>query len=1329
MDMMNKLLIYFEKLVEARPEVGVQAMDIVESCAMEDCSQSNSNPVATEFFPTVVRAYGEDEWPLSQRPAVVTPRGADLLMLEGAGVADMSMASQTYIRYGFEGVSVGGKGIKPDELENAFITNIDSSPQILEKGVSVLIRGTKLLLTPPKAREGVDVNPNCGVTFTESWATRFGEAQRYMPFTFISLYLSWITTLEKMNSTYDEAISKGALSLLVGVLNTACEWGCRSCPRTARKNVAVSALTVLRSFRTGKPCVMPFFCSQWRKPKPYTYVTMSDVGYEEIREDGIAALHRKLLSKPVGGVVPEQTRMPFVETSSGVRLQDSALTTTVALRFSLCYFNAVEVCGSNHIPRMREYYTGVLRFLLKNPGRVGRKLAKTVVRMQRLLAANMIVDVPVAPLPLGPRDPALIPTKRIHFVDHYAISILKSNLGVTSSDPVDIARAICDIIPDIRDGLFAVYMEMAGTREAMERYSVDMFHKTLLDVLTHLASASSSEGYSRSCIGTLPVSGYKSDVQRFLKEGIDIHSPQPVDPYRLKVFSQSMAHLTPPELGEMQRDMSELANSKSGGGDRAATKIPRGLATGKPLDTTPEGFSSNAKDMMYLLASLHLSKEYMSMDVSPEHPLLLGLRSVAGRKLRYIYNLPISMQVVLQRMYVEMKRYMKGIPKYALANNLGIPVADAANEINTSIMCAHEEGYLVAAMDASSLDQHIGAAHRRMQRQAINDILSAYDSPTLREAFGMGYHDMINSTLEKWDCAWYLQPVTGAPPIHLQVSSQPSGALTTAVTNTIETDAMLQYIEDITSIRAVEKRIWGDDCYLLLNCPTRDAIGMISSLDAAAGGSGQVMGTIDDSTSGRVVHFLQKLYVCGYMITRRMPIDYENMVLGTIIPGAIGSLLDKCRDICSRGGNADLQNILSISYIVNGSRSTVYGRQAETDFKSMAAPGGYTNQLMIGFQNPNSKLYLELNANRMFGADQFEIDPKIIEQRDTIVGKRVLEDQSRIFRCNVGGVTSYRMLGDLIQGAKARLLYPDRIVKAVSSAFYKELSENGHAEQSYSESVINTARQAVGRTLKTRHLQKQFKELSLIDSGLIAKSLDGPAPERIRRLSSTHTPFKIGPLTVSYSFCETVLVLPRSLDEQFLVRSSISGEVLLQLPIYWHPYASLPFSMRILGMLLGVHTGTEQLSLKTFVNRFSPGEFRLDMTAEEVMKGLMKYHNDSSRRAYLKYIGFTGERINIILSNINDIPLYQQLSLADEFSSLPNLAKSCGSNVVKQLIQLVSANSGIQYMEAGSELEHVINAHFVALLADEINVAHSLFGGTDDPVVVRLPRVTILSNT
>jgi hypothetical protein len=987
----------------------------------------------------------------------------------------------------------------------------------------------------------------------------------------------------------------------------------------------------------------------------------------------------------------------------------------------------------------------VLTFTGKRPGAVGRKLSKKVVKLARLLLSDLSIEVPVAELSDSGDAPILTETRPMRIDDRVARQLLAHTLEC-KTDKASIAEAVASQIPELYEGMMAIFTEFSKDDERVEHYHVNNFNHHILDAITHLMSASSIEGYVRSSQGALAVSGYKSYARRLYSEGIDSSAEDRlVDPYERAIWDEILSHMTVPSMRDMYLDLKELSNSKSGGGDRVRFKVDRGVILGKGVENLREGFSSNRKDTMHLTAHLivreHVpgepkpARDYMMIRSSPDEPFPTGQRSVPGRELRYIYNLPIPQQLTLSRMYKAMKDYMAHAPGYSLAQKEGIPIHDAIKEINASILLAHNENLISCAIDASALDQHIGRAHRRVQMEAISAHFGDRESPEIERGLGHKYADMLLNTIQSWDESYYHHSVPGSPSQLLKVDTQPSGALTTAVDNSLTTMGMLHMMEAVTGITQLRREVWGDDTYIVIN-PGRlpGVVDTITRLDELGKEAGQELGTVEDSTSGRSVHYLQKVFVGGQIFQRRMAYDHENEVMGDRMPGSIGEFLDKARDLSTRGGNKTLLNMLQLLTVINGSRATQFGRQASASFDTMAAPGGLNNRLLVGFASPNSKLYLELNATTLFGASQVEIQPRPVLEKSATIGKRVLDhiaDSGPVgsqVTVNIGGVEETHNIDHLRKGARRVLLDEKRFrqnQKYVDNLHKRAAANvgNGASHLSYLNSIENGASMSVGDVLVNKHLRPMFREKALIKSNYIASTLEGKPEPQEMKMSSTHTGFKIGSQIIKFGFSTKLrLQIPKRSNENFILYEG--SQIKLQLPQKWHPYYGLPRHYRMTMSLFGVTPSAQsQVKIKTFMNKFSPGHFRSDLTAEEVVNALKKTKSKEDQIALLEHIGFTQEEIQARLHFVKDISLYEDFSTAEEYSSVPDIVKSCATITAEQLL---FHSAGESYMVQADEVRRIVISHFISLIVDELNIACSLHSSQSRvQTFIRLPTVEV----
>jgi hypothetical protein len=1340
-DMMVRVSKYFINVLNDYPEDGERAMSMIEEWSKQDRHADNSNVTKNDFFPCVIRSLKETEFNVSQPPAVLTQHGMDKMLRAGLD---------------------GAHGVSKDDFSTSFIHNVKKGGvTILEKGSSCIVNGVELKLTPSEARS-TDTKPpiDSDVSYTESWVNRWGEARRYTPFTMCSSYATWIELYQQMDLEWPEAKARGGFSLLVGCLYLACEWACRN--GTVLKGGAKSAdgfsKNILQSWVDGSSIKIPQWMNVWRMPMDYTTTTLTDVGYEALKTKGLMEWSRGELSKSIGGIVPAETRMPFVERSEGgFPLQDSALTTMGPLRMFLCFSVALEITGSSHLDDpstnfhgFSNYLEGALLFLGKHPGQVGRQMDKVVVQMMRLLSADLSMNVPSGIIVKQEFDDMPFDTevqRNMRIYDQYSIAIIAHNHNVPPNKQ-SVAEAISAVIPELTTGLMEIFTEYSGNSNAADKYNVSMYNTKMLDAITHLTHPGNIEGYSRSCHGSLPVKGYKSKTQRIVLEGINSSAPRLVDKYEEELFSNIFEGFIPPDSKGMFDNMWALSNSRSGGADRVGFKVsPQIILDSDLAGQFDEGFVSNRKDVMHFTAAFIMNETSMMTRATPESPFPLGLRSVAARVLRYIYNLPITQQIIMRPIYKHIKDFMAHSESgYAIEQKIGVAVADMSNEINTSISLIHDPSTVCLAHDASALDQHIGSRHREIWRKVMSDVLSDFESDSLSQILNsdVKYRELVDNVLSSWDDAYFEFAVPQAPSQFLHADTQPSGAITTGSDNTITTMAMLNMIEAETGDKPLAKQVWGDDCYFAMQLRSDDdIITKIKQHEDLATGAGQVLGTIKDSTSGRVVHFLQKLFIGGQVVSRRMAYDHENAQNHERLPGLIGEYLDKSRDLAMRGGNLVLLNMLQLMTVINGSRSTVFGRQAVTSFESIAAPGGTTNRLLFGYGQPNSKLYLELNFPRMYGdTTGMYVDSKAVLDTPKEIGKRVIDklsDEKASVRMQLGGMEIKRPDGqdytmdELQHTASERLLKSDRRRRmGLNEKTRIALTDADVMDHDYERAVIRGGYDAIGGMLRDKRLNSKFKEKALIANGFISRHSDKQFTPEIKQASvSQHTGIRVGDATIKYSFNSThVMYLPTNSDESFDLMS-LSGTLVQRYKQYWHPFYSLPENIRFLLALTGIHGGRDRLKIKSHINKFSPSHFRKDLMPEHVMHGIDRVRKKGGNvREYLKFTGFTStgdnNEIDEIMRHIDKMGLYRDLSDADEFSSVFDVVKSCSTQPVLDLISRTSPTFYTLLSTVDSEVRGVVLTHYIGLLCDEINVACVQHRSSANPRnFIRIPIVSI----
>jgi hypothetical protein len=1247
-----------------------------------------------------------------------------------------------------------------------------------------------------------------GVSYSEPWSARIDEARRFTPFSVTQMCHALTTILDKLGSADEHAddiatryMDYGLFNIFVSLSYLACEWLGRAGKSLGRaKDPPMSLKGLCEAWIDGNASFRkPQWLAKWADPKRwgrstvYDYITNEELDMPAPSSLGLAAWSADSL-RPIRvseqkddapailqEVKVKETRMPFIERSDGgFPFQHSALTTVGPLRLWLGFSMCIETMNSMHLPAgsFDVYYRHLFRYYGTEPGSLGKKAAKVAVRMARLLSADLYIHLPTAEsIPEEVRDVigCEVEPNPTLFTDRIALRLLCENLDDVSfpSDTSrrstivalkeEIASGIASLNEHLGPGLMAVFRAFSG--DNMLDCKVSNFNKSLLDAITHLSAAGSSEGYVRSCIADLPVSGYKSSTFRKVVENIDSSaSSRVVDEYEAEIV-RAMTNFSSPSLKDLFKYMRKLSKATSGGGDRVKFKFDQGLVVDGRNNSVRDGVSSNKKDILYLTAGFIMGEggSYLRMRSSPEEPWSLGKRSVPARMLRYVYIVPSSQQILLYPFYQEMISYMSDPSRgYALVGKEGLPIKDSIKEINASIRMAKENPdpgsvcLMCVAHDASTLDQHIGPAHRRV----IVDTLRASAMPgrealiTDLEGKDYTYLDLLINVFESWDESYYATPVPSAPTQLIQTDTQPSGAQTTAVDKSIVTMGMVHMMEAICGVTFTGTQVWGDDMYALLSTSEHAAVDKIRDQEKAALSAGQILDTVGGSTSGRVVHFLQKLYIGGQEVRRRMPFDFENPVGKALLPGKFGEIIDKWRDSCGRGGNKKALNAMILMTVALGCRTSQYGKQATASFRSIAAPGGTLNRLLLGYHSPNSQLYLQLNSELLFGErGPFEIEAVAKTDKAMKVGQRALSGAfitagGERFDSHVvtqlGGLSEARPIDTLIRSATSKLMDPERRVRTddeteLMRRVKSELKDSAR-DTIYNYSIRRGAEIAIGSQIVDKHLQPKFKEKAMVEAGQISDGRRNELSERVMTKSTTHEGFRVGTdvytLSMSspsrdpqhMSYC---IRLPSKSNEEFELieysSSDRSGRVMRRFPQKWHPYFYMPTPFRMLLSLLGMNTESNQFAPRSPLQAFSPGHFRSDLTAEEVIDHLKHIHGSDEKLAYLRLVGFTDDEVSRLASKLPNLRLFEDLSEASEFSSAPDVVKSAGFTVASEILNLTSMTVAARLTNQSTNgASSLLYSHFISLLADEINVCCSLSRASgDESIFVRVPQIHV----
>jgi hypothetical protein len=322
---------------------------------------------------------------------------------------------------------------------------------------------------------------------------------------------------------------------------------------------------------------------------------------------------------------------------------------------------------------------------------------------------------------------------------------------------------------------------------------------------------------------------------------------------------------------------------------------------------------------------------------------------------------------------------------------------------------------------------------------------------------------------------------------------------------------------------------------------------------------------------------------------------------------------------------------------------------------------------------------------------------------------------------------------ELQESASRSLLRKNRrqkkTLRKTSMAMLEEAEVLDH---DYDRAVIRGGYEALGGMLRDKRMNPKFKEKALAKSGFIGKVSDHTSkPEKSMRGISSHAGIRIGDHTIKYDFNSSyMMLLPKNSTDRFEL-VNLSGESIQSYQQHWHPYYSMPMSIRYILSLTGIHGGPDRLKIKSHINKFSPSHFRRDLMPEHVMAGIERVRKSKGNiREYLKFIGFTSDgdnnEIDMIIQNVDKMNLYKDLSAADEYSSVFNMMKSCSTRVIVDILSRTSPSFHALLTSIEDDVSGVVLTHYIGLLGDELNVACTQLGTSGDAQnFIRIPVVSI----
>jgi hypothetical protein len=1332
-----------------------EALDIVQQACRADREPEARDITSTEFFPVLIRGPNEEDWPVFEPPAAYTERGASKLL--AAYREDNS------------------KGLSPEQVKEGFVRR-SHNPK--DAGFKVNINGVELLkwvsedpgpvagkgskLPAPATEESLP-----GVIPTEKWfgpgLARWNESFRKLPFTLTSTYLVWLVLIKEKKLNLLAAKKHGIVHLATGLLFQCIEWVSRKGGSLLSKRATTDVRHLFEAWLKNEPPNKPFWIHEWSSPMKYEYVTASSLGMETKVKMKLAAWSKDEMVKGTPGLDPKKKnkskeeivstiddknvldlRIPFVEPDDGPpRMTMNATSTACFMRMYLGYSTAVEATGSNHLEGFGAYYLEVYRYLAEKPGQRGKKLAKIVGRVpQMIMAHERKVWAPTTVLLNSSKE--LLCVQRIH-ADPLSVACMAESLD-TQPFLSAIGEKVFDAHERLGPALRVIY-------DAWKDKTLAPWSSEVLDVLTHLQSPGSVEGYSRSCLGTLAATGYTLYEMRLTRDGIDSKAPVGNEPLpaisavEQDLWTRVLDRIQVPTVEEMQRSLIELSAAKSAGNDSVRIKTTRATALGeaqgsKETQNKEQNLSNNKKDGVLTLAGDRvMARGVLDGIAQVDRPLRSNVRVTTARIMRLIYNVPLGQQALLRPLYEALKLMMGHEPRYSLRNAKGAPVEVKAAHINNSIhlMLQYPNVRMGAvADDASKFDQYKGQRHHDSLIRLLLGKAKALGDDGNRgfsAKYGENYYALLAKMYKSWDRNYFTHEVDKENNITviMVLDTDPSGALTTAEDNTLAAEAALLLMLLATNDDSLRTSfyMWGDDSYTMLKANTpEEFIQKIRTRERVGKDCGLVYDTIDGAQNGLLVHYLQIIYWCGQSFQRRIPIDHENESRASII--GLGSIVDKMISLSQRGGNLDLCDMLVLSTVIQGSRMKVFGKQAKLPYDTFAAPGGLLNRQLMGFSSPNSRLWLNLNWPWLAaeGTEGMVAKRPQVDKAAT-VGRRLLADGDQMVKYHVGTEGDIVPLRARLESVSKAFIERDRATDSVAALFRLQRTHGTDVNKNvshYSEWVERSAEKAMGEAAVERVFNKDFKEQALINAGYIPKRRDDPKPTLEMDPVEKYTGVRIGGYNLSFRMSRDYIlkcsrISPRSygvFPYQFEVHSSHLTQPWVT-TFKWHPYWSRSRHLNLLLSFCGVQTGRSVISQQDLKQKFSPSHFRPDMTADEVINAV-RGAPDGGAQDVLSVIGFSREEIVTLLPHVREIGIYNDLAQVNEYTGLDEILQSIDVSVIRELIQFTAPET-INIIDP--HVQRVMFTQYISLLVDEFNMVSYLMTAWED-LEVRIPVPKII---
>jgi len=1224
-----------------------------------------------------------------------------------------------------------------------------------------------------KGPDVLKTNAYCAMSKDASWYDRYNEeGVRRMPFGVGELLLSQLwQTLRSIDAIPKDAPNRDTLLknifisdsvdlLVYGVAYASWEWTVMHAGKDRASSNSVTLENMLNGYVSGSPINIPAsWCVLW-KGREVTYVKESEIGYE-YKGDGMdlweryefdrvekakkIARREEDLGRSAKFKEQNMSQAPFIERNKSrlaPQLTKSSLTSCGQKLIMAIYAAAINAQNSAHLDTfedriMHDYWRDTMMKIMEYPGKYGKKLQKSVFPLMRyVLAYPRVCEVPNSGPPI---DGVWMGTSLQRCEDEVTmISLWDDHGDGTSYTDEKLRNAVCSVAEDMgytmARRILTKYCGIVTSKDGIVGMPWTYIATDVADIVSHLTRPDVVEGYDYTSNGAKSVYGFDGHVSHLINEGINNKVKQADYQQLLHLYNEVVQIMVSESftVDDFKRDLRDIIKGTSGGADKMRVNYPREVVLGEKRQAKT---SATKKNQNYDVISGNTSKKsvtiaagaslffqdpqvQMAYALDPEIPKPTANRIQVARKARIVWNARVMTNLVQTWFVHAIEKFEKSNPRYSPKNQTGHGMEDMWDYLRYSVQIVSGDS-ICHAFDASSMDQHEGVADKNVVLDAIKSLTKDFGGAqgTFSDIFGETYPNLLKKWVNMTKRNFFGIKVKGAATQDFECSCMRSGDIYTTGGNTIKTAAVVDSFKGVLEtkglsdhIRFVLERYWGDDAIAVTEGVNAENYIAFNELFEEHGLACGMPYSKKKAISGRVLHYLQLLYVRGIFVARGMAIDHENWV--TVYPNTIGSLVSKIVKMGTRGGNLNFVNRMVISYTTLANEMDTFGESTRGDANQIFAANGTLGTAPFGFPGPTARLWLQLNAHALGNIGEMQ---KIMKRTDAAkIGKRVtnyLIEKDVPMSFNVSGVPidvgepnaqqkkARIEKGEVYQQGPASiktlfeqsfrvLSEPTRIMKPGEVGFAAATAAADAEGVGYKDYNRRIFESGVGNSMRDGFLAKFFLAKDLEAAGMIQggdptkRSKDFKPKMQQTIPMSDKTNFKVGNYDIDVKYLDGagIYITSRQAGAEafdgtintlwFSVR--YNDEEVKRIPFAWNPYCCFRYVQQLSGSLFGIVRKAGSIGgKKDALKSLATGHFRMDgLKPETVFELVTRWErvDGLSREEGLRIIGFKDLEMEDAMATINNMADIEEVDDFDDQTSMSDHAKCFSTKRIMELI-------------------------------------------------------------